>query len=185
MPSQSPSKPPTGIPTKTPTKAPVKAPSISPTKAPTMAPATSPSKLPTGIPTKTPTKSPVKAPSKSPTKAPTKAPAEGDEHFQSTSIQQPLSNPGSERVTTCEFVLEIRTDDFGAETSWTLIDTAPQSKVAVANERTYGNNETYRNNIQLFDGRYEFTIFDSFAEGSGDGIHPPGYYSIRLGGGLS
>ena len=70
--------------------------------------------------------------------------------------------------------LDLMTDNAGNETSWEIRDNADQ---VVASGSGYANNTQYIEDVNLANGEYTFTIFDS----SGDGIccaNGSGYYTL-------
>lgn len=77
--------------------------------------------------------------------------------------------------------IELNTDDYPSETSWTIVD---QGGNIVFEGDNYGNaNSSYNQSICLDSGCYVFTIYDSY----GDGIccdFGNGSYSIEVGGDL-
>ena len=74
--------------------------------------------------------------------------------------------------------VEIRTDSYGYETSWTLADSG-LSTLMSGSENQYGEDQTFTDTACLPNNSYfGFTIFDSF----GDGIESPGYYKVTAGG---
>lgn len=76
-----------------------------------------------------------------------------------------------------EFILEIKTDNYGYETAWELKD-GNGMLLHWTNFNTYGNRQIYRDTICLPPGCMHFTIFDGF----GDGIAAIGYYKLYLNG---
>ncbi len=58
--------------------------------------------------------------------------------------------------------LELTTDNYGSETSWTLTDGDGNS---VAQGSGYSNNTTYNIDWTLAEGTYTFTIYDSYGDG--------------------
>merc|ERR1719491_2337876 len=78
------------------------------------------------------------------------------------------------------FNLELLTDNWGSETSWTLTDTNLND--VIAGEDSYLSNTLYEEEFCLSPGPcFEFTIFDSF----GDGIcctQGEGYYIVSVDG---
>lgn len=80
-------------------------------------------------------------------------------------------NPGCVDVT-----VEILTDYWGYETSWTISDT---SATTLMSGNQYGNQAYYDMTECLpNDANYVFTIHDSY----GDGIYSPGYYKVSTDG---
>ncbi len=80
-----------------------------------------------------------------------------------------------DKYETTQVNVQILTDDYGAETSWSLTNTA---NLVVASGSTYGNNITFNQTINLpIDGCYTFNMYDS----AGDGIccnYGVGNYSL-------
>lgn len=93
--------------------------------------------------------------------------------FEGPTCETEVVNPGCVDVT-----VEIVTDFYGYETSWTLAD-SDLSTLMSGSENQYGDGQTYTDTACLpNDSYYGFTIFDSF----GDGIESPGYYKVTAGG---
>jgi len=124
-------------------------PSPSPTKAPTEAPTDAPTSLP---PTKTPTKAPTDAPTSLP---PTEAPTDDCIVFQ----------------------MDITTDDFPEETTWSVTKGCSDEVIFAGGSYTDANTE-YTESVCLPPAQYTFTISDSY----GDGILGNGKYSLSFGG---
>ena len=84
-------------------------------------------------------------------------------------------------IPTASFVVEIRTDDYPAETSWGVTDHSG-NQIAGINAGDLSNASTvYTWEMELDMGSYTFTIYDSY----GDGIccnYGQGYYSLVLNG---
>ena len=73
-------------------------------------------------------------------------------------------------------VIELKTDPYGYETSWSLID---GQGIEVAMGDDFGNNELYLDSLCITEWScLTFIILDSF----GDGLLSPGYVSISLNG---
>jgi len=85
------------------------------------------------------------------------------------------SNPGEK-----DFSLQLRTDDYGEETSWKLFDS--NSDVVVAGLGAYVSSTNYQfGPYCLASGSYRLTVYDAF----GDGIccgYGQGSYSATLDG---
>jgi hypothetical protein len=71
--------------------------------------------------------------------------------------------------------LTINTDEFGAETSWTL---SLNGTVVQTDSITYENYTTYTETFDFGDGNYEFEIFDSAGDGLCCGEFGAGSYSL-------
>jgi hypothetical protein len=70
-----------------------------------------------------------------------------------------------EAVTVCDpgsVVFNLTTDDYGGETSWTLVD---EDDNTIASGDGYASNTDITETIDLTAGCYTFTIFDSFGDG--------------------
>ena len=85
-------------------------------------------------------------------------------------------------ITPCEngsvlFELELLTDEFGEETSWTIYDANDMAIVSV-DYFTYADTTLYHLGQCLSPGTFVFTIEDYY----GDGIEEPGYYVLYLDG---
>ena len=100
---------------------------------------------------------------------------EGDSNTSSSSTTGPPVQ--------CIFVLNLVTDDFGSNISWSLSHSDTSAIVEEQKEGTLGNNKAYRKSILIDEGPYIFKINDSSSGGNGgDGIQKPGYYSLSLAG---
>jgi hypothetical protein len=121
---------------------------------------------PTTTPTPTPAPTPVPTtPAPVPTTAPTPAPT------------TPAPTPGG-TCSTNTFVLELTTDNYGSETSWTL---KKADGTLLEDGNGYSSNTNYNVPVCVEDGCYEFTITDSY----GDGIccsYGSGSYTLKLNG---
>ncbi|MEM1218579.1 MAG: M60 family peptidase N-terminal accessory domain-containing protein, partial [Bacteroidota bacterium] len=74
-----------------------------------------------------------------------------------------------------EIKVEISTDNWGGETSWTITDISGNEVLAGGEGGTYGNNAFYADSICVdADGCYFFDIYDTF----GDGILAPNGYEL-------
>ena len=93
----------------TPTSAPTVGPTRSPTAGPTKAPVASPTVGPTRSPTEGPTSAPIGTPTVGPTRAPNVEPTAG-----------PTSAPVEACPGQAEITIEIQTDDYPGETTYTL-----------------------------------------------------------------
>jgi hypothetical protein len=136
-------------------------------RQPNPAPVPSPTKAPTRNPTPAPTPSPTKAPTPNPTQAPTPKPTPA-----------PVPSPTGLPPSNCQnFLLELETDFFFAETSWTVTDDRNLVVVSGGNyDRWY---KFYEHTACLPKGCYTFTIKDDW----GDGIccsHGKGFYKGYL-----
>lgn len=67
-------------------------------------------------------------------------------------------------TTTSTLTLEIRTDNWGYETTWNIKNSAGS---IVANGSGYGNNQTYNIELELPADCYTFTINDAYGDGGG------------------
>jgi len=187
-PTAYPTKPPT-VPTNAPTKAPViptNAPTGKPSKPPTDPPTASPTKNPTHLPTNPPTKAPTTAPSDAPSNAPTISPAP-------TNSQAPSDEPTMAPIdpSDCGHILHVNitTDNFPEQTTWEITSIATgkyltgyQSSEDLRPKRALEAYTEYGWKICLF-GRetaFSFSIFDK----GGDGLQPPGSFTVELDGKL-
>jgi len=81
-------------------------------------------------------------------------------------------------ATCVDVTVEIRTDDWGYETSWTLSDASDASSSALMSGNSYADSETkYMTECLPNDANYVFTIYDSY----GDGILYGGGYKVSAG----
>ncbi|MFT6194523.1 MAG: endonuclease I [Cognaticolwellia sp.] len=91
----------------------------------------------------------------------------------------PSASTGTGGNSTCssnDVIFSLITDQYGAETSWTITDS---NNTEQASGNNYSNSTSYSENICLLDGDYTFTINDSY----GDGIcceYGNGSYDISL-----
>jgi hypothetical protein len=81
---------------------------------------------------------------------------------------------GNEKGACINFEMELRTDYFGDETSWDIVNTIDESVVRSVDRGSYGGNTTYYEYDCLdSSGCYNFTIYDQWHDGiccsSGDG----------------
>lgn len=112
-----------------------------------------------------PTKAPTPVPTKKPTKKPTNKPTE-----------QPTAPP--KEPESCEnFTIEIKTDNFPEDTSWSILDSSGSKQFS---RESFDNKLTvYKTNVCLdLNAEYEFVMVDSH----GDGIccsQGKGYYKIK------
>eukprot|EP00980_Cylindrotheca_fusiformis_P008951 scaffold1910_cov87-Cylindrotheca_fusiformis.AAC.1 len=76
-----------------------------------------------------------------------------------------------------DFQLNIRTDDYGYETSWVLVDLQSNSAIKTVGEGTYGNNvDTTAQECLSANKCYSVTIYDSYGDGiSSSGQGNPGF----------
>jgi len=149
------------------TPAPV-SPVTNPTAPPTTAPVTIPTAPPTTAPVTIPTAPPTTAPVTNPTAPPTAAP-------ESTPSTAPVTAP-SGCVT---FGITLNTDAHGYETSFTLInDNTAVTRLAGGG---YPSSMTIDEGTCLDNGRYIFTISDSYGDGMCCGSGQGGY-ELTLGG---
>jgi len=145
---------------------------MNPTEAPTDSPTKSPSKAPTGTPTKSPSKSPTMSPTEAPTGTPTKSPSDA----------LTTSNPTPPTPTGCnESTLEVEvvTDDYPGESSWTLTNLCLNTLQESEGEGFYTAPST--TSYCVPDAQYSFVFRDSF----GDGIcceYGEGSYKVRMDG---
>lgn len=80
-------------------------------------------------------------------------------------------------VNEVEIRVDIATDNWGYETSWTITDLVGTVMLQGGQGGVYGNNETYSDSICLADdGCYFFEIWDTF----GDGIYAPNGYELYV-----
>jgi endonuclease I len=83
---------------------------------------------------------------------------------------------GNSACSSHDVTFNLTTDQYGAETSWTITDS---NNTEQASGNNYSNSTSYSENICLLDGDYTFTINDSY----GDGIccdYGNGSYDISL-----
>ena len=90
-------------------------------------------------------------------------------------------NPSNDEISTLftqtsyastQLFLELKTDDFGEDTSWELINS---TGTIIASGDGYANATTYYETIEIASSDcYTFTVYDAY----GDGIQPPGYYIL-------
>jgi endonuclease I len=83
---------------------------------------------------------------------------------------------GNSTCSSNDVIFSLITDQYGAETSWTITDS---NNTEQASGNNYSNSTSYSENICLLDGDYTFTINDSY----GDGIcceYGNGSYEISL-----
>lgn len=80
-----------------------------------------------------------------------------------------------------ELVIEVTTDKYPSETSWTLYDTG---RNIIKESETLEKNTTYRDTLQLDASLcYFWTIYDSYGNGMSNGV-PPGDFKICIDGNL-
>lgn len=76
-----------------------------------------------------------------------------------------------------EVRVDIATDNWGNETSWTLTDLSDTILMQGGQGGVYGNNSTYSDSIcVLADGCFFFEIYDTY----GDGIYAPNGYELYI-----
>merc|ERR1711935_837923 len=144
-------------PTNAPTNSPTQAPQPNPTNAPTNAPTHAPTQAPQPNPTNAPTISPTQAPQPNPTNAPTNAPT-----------NSPVSV--NENCKGQEYTIEITTDDFPEDTSWSILR---NTKELYFSEEFGTSNTKYESKLCLeSNAKYQFIIVDSWKDGfSGNGSY--------------
>ena len=77
------------------------------------------------------------------------------------------------RYASTQLFLELKTDDFGEDTSWELINSAG---TVVASGDGYASATVYYETMDIPSSDcYTFVVYDSY----GDGIMPPGYYILK------
>lgn len=84
-------------------------------------------------------------------------------------------------IPTADFVVEVQTDNYPAETSWELTDHGGNQIAGINAGDLSGQNTMYSWDMELEMGSYTFTIYDSY----GDGIccdYGQGYYNLILNG---
>ena len=163
-PTGSPTGSPTGNPTREPTGSPTGNPTVGPTESPTNNPTRGPTGSPTGNPTAEPTAAPnanalpTAFPANSPTSNPTASPTTGS----------PTSSPTVENNENALFELNILTDDYPEETTWTLSDDCNIFNGVVASGGPFGNDEKGVN-FQFLESlprsKYTLSINDSADDG--------------------
>jgi len=140
--------------------------------SPTSSPITSPVTPPTTSPVAPPTTSPVTPPTTSPVTPPTTSPVTPP----TTSPVTPPTTPPSN----CEiFRFSLTTDFYGSETSFTLVNDL-NGKVRFMGG-SYEPSTSIVDSTCLANGRYKFTIFDSYGDGICCGDQGDGSYEITLG----
>jgi hypothetical protein len=77
-----------------------------------------------------------------------------------------------------EFDFTIRTDDYGNETSWEVINSSGSTVVSGSN---YDDDQSYTKKTCIPDACYTMTIFDSYGDGLSEGGSNPGY-TLRIDG---
>ncbi|PKI17613.1 HNH endonuclease signature motif containing protein [Colwellia sp. 12G3] len=82
------------------------------------------------------------------------------DYFQPTQASNGGTGDGS--CSTNDVAFSLVTDNYGYETSWTLMNASNQE---VASGNSYGNSSNYNENFCLADGDYSFTINDSYGDG--------------------
>ena len=160
-PTKAPTRTPTSNPTKAPTKAPTRAPTKSPTKTPTTSPTTSPTAAPNNVPTAVPTSSPTGAPNQTPTTSPTSSPTK-------TATSAPTGSPVTPNSENAVFELNILTDNYPAETTWTLRDDCNIFNTVVASGGPFAADDKGVNfafSEALPRSKYTLTITDSENDG--------------------
>jgi subtilisin family serine protease len=152
----------TTAPVSPPTSAPVAPPTNAPVTPPTNAPVTPPTNAPVAPPTSAPVAPSTNAPVAPPTNAPVTPP---------TDVDTPSS--------CAMFVVTLTTDDFGYETSFSLVnDLNGHTRLSGG---LYGSSRTYDEITCLDNGRYIFTVSDSHGDGMCCG-NGQGGYTVTLGG---
>ncbi|KAL7541403.1 hypothetical protein ACHAWF_006927 [Thalassiosira exigua] len=149
-------------------------PTRSPTDAPTSNPTSSPSKSPTAPPTRGQTLNPTKSPTASPSSGPSTPPTSA-----------PTPNQPTTGCSEAEIKIDILTDQYPAETSWTIADECGESPTIVKTSPVYDlashqHSETYC----LPNSRYTFVITDDPYEdgiccGYGDGSYAVYYNGVE------
>ncbi len=103
---------------------------------------------------------------------------DGSELVYIDEFQPTDTNSGGGGVGCSDVVLDLLTDNYGYETSWTLTDS---SQTGISSGANLSSFTSYQETYCLADGDYDFTINDSY----GDGIccgYGSGSYSISLDG---
>jgi hypothetical protein len=163
--------------TDSPTIPPTDSPTIPPTDSPTIPPTGSPTIPPTGSPTIPPTGSPTASPTGSPTASLTPVPISSPVS-PPTGSSAPVTTPTTPNPDYCKmFVFSLTTDNFGYETSFELINEFTGGTRSAGG--LYSSSMTFNEIICLDNGRYTFTISDSY----GDGIcceNGNGNYQVKL-----
>lgn len=94
------------------------------------------------------------------------------------SVTMPKDGGGNDDCTIGNVVITVKTDKYGRETAWKLLDEANKT---VAQSKTYGSDKEYIEKVCLPKGCYSFIITDEY----GDGIcceYGNGSYSVTLDG---
>lgn len=155
-------------------RSPTKTPSQTPTNGPTiMASTMRPTHMPTtNRPTKTPSETPTITPTTQvPTVIPTHMPTTISPTRTTTQVptrtpsNMPADEPTSCSATQRTLRVEIFTDRYGSDTSWTIRD-SESGQILGESSKVYGSNEIYYADICLQDGlSYNFTIRDQYSDG--------------------
>jgi len=189
-PSRDPTSQPTDEPTPSPSSKPTDQPSSSPTTAeptgqptakpvtgsPTAKPSPSPSAKPTNHPptgeptakpaTGSPTARPSPSPSAKPTDQPSPSPTTAEPTAQpsaQSATQQDTQSPVSSSMVRVEVI--VTTDRYPKETSWTLRDVCGDGAVIGSGSGYNGLEKQYSEAYTVPSGRFEFQIFDAYADG--------------------
>jgi len=97
----------------------------------------------------------------------------------------PTSNFPSAAPSECtgqDFSLELLTDDYGFETSWTLTNLETNEVVLDGGGTSYASNTLYQISTCLYDDCYRFTIVDSWGDGICCSNGGEGGYSVSVNG---
>jgi trypsin len=119
-----------------------------PTPGPTSAPTPEPTPEPTPVPTSVPTPQPTSVPTPVPTPEPT---------------PQPVGSTGSCSGGESTFIIDLTTDGWAAETSWTLVSSDGEE---IASDSGLSDNTQYSRQVCVrSDACYTATIYDSYGDG--------------------
>jgi len=152
-----PTTPPTSFPTTAPTDPPTTRPTQpAPTNAPTLSPTNIPTNQPTtGFPTSFPTKSPSNQPTSSPTTRPTTQPTD-----------MPSKSPIIGPPPCVSIQVDVLTDKYPEETSWTLTNTCTGDEVWTLERKDYTEKNKEYTETKCFEpSKYTFEIRDFWGDG--------------------
>jgi outer membrane biosynthesis protein TonB len=174
QPTPAPTPKPTPAPTPQPTPAPTPRPTSAPTPQPTPAPTPRPTPAPTPQPTPAPTPRPTPAPTPQPTPAPTPRPTPAP-------VAAPTDAPVS---STMELILQLKTDLYPEETSWTVKDLCNGDAVVLSGGSYTARNNVFTETATLSASSYALEVSDSYGDGlcCGGNDDSPTSFSISLDG---
>jgi len=166
-PTASPTKNPTDTPTTSPTDNPTDTPTASPTGTPTASPTKNPTDIPTISPTDNPTDTLTTPPTDNPTVSSTPA-ASTTISPTSSPTSPPTDNPTtSPSSSECGFeaLLQLKTDSWASEISWSLIEKSTGTVIESAEYDNGDNMKVFQYPFCLPSACYEFQIMDSYGDG--------------------